>query len=284
MADTDFKADAQKSSALLMYEAAHWLGFSPTNGWPEEFQSGQLAVLLNGGRRPSADVRIRSRMIADAVQAGLLEARVEQPDPVIRLRDAGQLTERQAFAKALFPESDGVHTRLVYSEKYTPSPRYYINRQSCAKWLRAIEDSPNKYSRAWLGALWREDECKLNTSSLAWALQTERPDVEAGSNLAGLTLPGIPSHEIIDGFKLTGKDWGDYLSRVNAAAKAYKSALVQKGGRGRGTHTWNPARFALCLLEQRERTQPAALWTVISRHWPDWLPEFESLLEENGNF
>jgi hypothetical protein len=105
-------------------------------------------------------------------------------------------------------------------------------------------------------------------------------------------LPGIPSKEIIEGFRLPQKnpDWDDKLRHLAAAANHYTalfddglSALVERGGKGKGSHTWNPARFGVRLIEAKERNY-SAIHACIKNHWANWLDEFDRLIEKRGIF
>ncbi len=97
-------------------------------------------------------------------------------------------------------------------------------------------------------------------------------------------VSGVPTAAIIEKFKLEPEQrWKDKLSRVDDDGKAYKDAIAQRGGRGKGSNTWNPAKFARCLIQAKERKLTEPLRKIIKNEWVDWLPEFDDLvLDQNG--
>lgn len=95
-------------------------------------------------------------------------------------------------------------------------------------------------------------------------------------------IPGRSSAEIIDAFKLEPETWREKLKHIDKAAKSYKEALAQRGGRGKSSHTWHPARFAICLLAQKEKNE-GQLKVALATRFPDSLPEFIDLKIEMGS-
>jgi hypothetical protein len=96
-------------------------------------------------------------------------------------------------------------------------------------------------------------------------------------------MPGKPSSEIIECFKLEPAEaWREKLRHIDKAAKAYKDAIAQRGSRGKGSHTWQPARFAICLLAQKEKDE-SQLRVALTKHFPDSLSEFVDLKIEMGS-
>lgn len=92
-------------------------------------------------------------------------------------------------------------------------------------------------------------------------------------------MTGKPSAEIIDAFKLEPAEaWREKLRHIDKAANSYKDALVQRGGRGKSSHAWNPAKFARCLENQKEKNY-GQLYHALETHFPDWLQEYEALRE-----
>jgi len=89
--------------------------------------------------------------------------------------------------------------------------------------------------------------------------------------------PGKPSAEIINAFKLEPAEaWRDKLSHVDKAANAYMTAIAERGGRGKGQHTWYPAHFAICLLRENEKYD-GQLKVALTNHFHDSLLEYIDL-------
>lgn len=70
----------------------------------------------------------------------------------------------------------------------------------------------------------------------------------------------------------TEEQWDNMLS--DARAKWLKSARVDRGGRGVQSR-WNPAELAICL-ERKGHMGRGALGSLVRRHFPEYLPEWEA--------
>jgi len=98
-------------------------------------------------------------------------------------------------------------------------------------------------------------------------------------------LIACTKQEIIDGFLLTGKKWGDILGRPDREGKRFKGALVQAGRRGRQTGgvaaptRWDPIVLARLLIELDELT-PGKVKSRFIKTWPEFEAE---LLAEIGD-
>jgi hypothetical protein len=120
--------------------------------------------------------------------------------------------------------------------------------------------------------------------------RTEKFGIGKTAHIQAHALPGIPSSEIIEGFRLKPPEkWKDKLKHLAKAANHYTkpfddglSALVQRGGPGKGSHTWNPAHFAVRLIEDEDNCTYSARRASIKNHWEVWLPEFDALMEDRG--
>lgn len=250
-------------SAILLADVSGFIGSCKLlPAWPEEWAPGQLAAILAESRKGD-DFIFWLRRIKQAIEAAppLLTVRTERKppgSPWIR----GRLPKPwgyDAYGQTTFTEAKALE-------------RHYIGRAAAVAWLHGIDHEPSDHLRAWLGPAWQK--------------------VGAGNTAPAPThdLPGIPSGEIIEGFRLKpAEKWKDKLGHINKAANHYTkpfkdglSALVQRGGPGKGSHTWNPARFAVRLIEDEGDRAYAARRASIKNHWEDWLPEFDALMEEKG--
>jgi hypothetical protein len=102
------------------------------------------------------------------MNSGALGVRRQSQPPILVTRDAEYLTEYGSFKKATFRAFDSIGpARLVYQEQVKRSDILYIGRDQCAAWLRAIEEPPNEYVRAWLGDTWQEEAPKVGAGRTA---------------------------------------------------------------------------------------------------------------------
>lgn len=114
-----------------------------------------------------------------------------------------------------------------------------------------------------------------------WAEKMKPTDEVSKAGDVSNARPGVPSREIIEGFSLEGKDWGDLLSHPNSDGKRFKPALVQAGKQGKGgAALWSPVIFARLLIEQNELNKGQ----VVSRFKKAWPPLVDEMLAEIGEF
>lgn len=152
----------------------------------------------------------------------------------------------------------------------------YLATQSTHPSIALIEQNPQLYSSK------RSATPQPSAPSRApLAQEPESPPLVSNEHAPRpnlFALPGVNTTDIIDAFGLVGKKWTD----IRKTGRYWK-AIHTQGGRGKPMHTWKPADFAICLLKTGERKLPGALRAIITSHWPEWLPEFESQLEDHLN-
>ena len=291
----------EKSEIDLLYEAADIASFDAAKGWPEVLEWDQFFSLMLGHRWLPQLREPQPAMVE--YPDGRIEQFGYKPD--LRMFDTPETAQKRRasgiIAKMLRDANLKIEERIdtipqppkralvlghgkparVAEQEQPPEvkKRFVVTRDAAAACLDAIDKPPPEYVRAWLGDAWQE----------------EAPKGGAGDTVAAKThaLPGIPSSKIIEGFRLPLKnpDWKDKLRHLAAAANHYTkpfddglSALVQRGGQGKGSHTWNPARFAVRLIEDEGDRTYSARRASIKNHWEVWLPEFDALMEERGFF
>jgi len=164
----------EKSEIDLLYEAAAFCGFKPADGWPAELNPRQLAALMAGGfKEPHKQAwRVSLRMIADAIKAGSLATRIEQP-PDKYVDRWTQHPRADSWATGWGGIADGAwdnprHRGMIQTtDKVTPSPIHHISPAACRDWLRAIRKAPSEYVLAWLGDAWQKKAPKVGAGGTA---------------------------------------------------------------------------------------------------------------------
>lgn len=154
-------------------------------------------------------------------------------------------------------------------------------------WQLMLEGMSRKDAEEVASAERKAELLRAAKETVAGQQATIQPPAAPGAPENGETaksrpiIPGRSSAEIIDAFKLEPKTWREKLRHIDKAAKSYKEALAQRGGRGKSSHTWHPARFAICLLAQGEK-DGGQLKVALTKHFPDSLEEFFDLKIEMG--
>jgi hypothetical protein len=181
----------EKSEIDLLYEAAAFCGFKAADGWPAELNPRQLAALMAGGfKEPHKQAwRICLKMIGDAIGAGSLATRIEQPPDkyvdkwIPHPRAESWVTGWGGIADGAWDSPRSRRGMIQASEKVTPAPIHHISAAGCAAWLHAVKKSPPEYVRAWLGDTRQEEAPKVGAGKTAPAADSrpgERRDYFRG--------------------------------------------------------------------------------------------------------
>lgn len=139
--------------------------------------------------------------------------------------------------------------------------------RSLIQWLAVAKDKGLKY-HSW-----------IDNYANALLLTATTPVLASENNNSG---PVCTKKEIIDGFDLTGKDWGDILGRPNREGLRYKPALAQLGRPGRAPggksapSMWYPIIFARLLIQNND-LNPGQVKARFKKAWPKF--EAEMLAE-----
>lgn len=115
-----------------------------------------------------------------------------------------------------------------------------------------------------------------NEARISWKFPSPSPRHSAKNQSSALP-DGVPSAEIVEKFRLNDK-WNEKLRKPDSY-KYLLNALVERGGRGKTSHRWNPAKIGSILIERNERNA-LSVTTVITRQFPKWLDEWEKLSVE----
>lgn len=209
----------------------------------------------------------------------------------VRMTYQGEPADLSRWTGGVSCHGNSVYVTQGYYDDPSPSSVLVLADSLPVSWIRKIEsseaESDGVSSEGETGAEARQPGAQTDSGAPdsdeppAHSATPARPLVsrEPIPRLDLFALPGVKTTDLIELFGLTGKKWTD----IRDTDKSYWSAIHTRGGRGKGMHRWKLADFAICLLKTGERTLPGALRATIANRRPEWLPEFESQLEEYLN-